>query len=414
MLYIKHYSSVPPSDNGIDSGTSGSEARERVVVFVEHDRQGVDGYLLSDKLFKISSPFYMDTERWPERDSKSVQGHIRRIRKKKRNVYEEQLDGWYLGILKDFVEQLQHRGHLDEADEGRVNTEAKEMANLIELSNCIDMQRECQHANPTNQVVIFNGHLIPKKCSYFVGHVNAGMYKLLQYLDSSTTCLVEARFTAILDPPWSENKSVKRKRCYPTDCDNELISSGKLLKRILEIVYGQQIAKYGIGDVRIMVWTTQKMLKFSVEQLIPAIGGRLVKRFLWHKVTTCGKSAKVRGAPEYLLEAKFTGLSNYDQNSSITDGILVSIPSAIHSHKPPIVSLSFEHSKSKSPGDLGVEDSCDTKSTNDILCPLQGLELYARYLRTGFHSIGFEVLKLQDEALYAQTNTEIIVETATN
>ena len=47
-------------------------------------------------------------------------------------------------------------------------------------------------------------------------------------------------------------------------------------------------------------------------------------------------------------------------------------------------------------------------ATEEVISPLIGVELFARYLHTGFHSIGHECIKLQNETLY--TWTEVIVD----
>ncbi|XP_018016851.1 N(6)-adenine-specific methyltransferase METTL4 [Hyalella azteca] len=65
--------------------------------------------------------------------------------------------------------------------------------------------------------------------------------------------------------------------------------------------------------------------------------------------------------------------------------LLVSVPSALHSHKPPLNDLVREF------GFADEEDAC--------------LELFARCLVPGWHSLGLEVLRLQLEALYEPSTT---------
>lgn len=63
--------------------------------------------------------------------------------------------------------------------------------------------------------------------------------------------------------------------------------------------------------------------------------------------------------------------------------IVLSVPSIVHSHKPPLLEWLLPHIQ-LAPGQR--KPNC--------------LELFARYLQPQFTSIGLEVFKLMDERLY--------------
>jgi len=67
-----------------------------------------------------------------------------------------------------------------------------------------------------------------------------------------------------------------------------------------------------------------------------------------------------------------------------TQKVILSVPSSINSHKPPLIDVLSKHFE------LGLNQKC--------------LELFARYLVPGFTSFGNEVIKLQHSSLYVDVN----------
>jgi len=78
----------------------------------------------------------------------------------------------------------------------------------------------------------------------------------------------------------------------------------------------------------------------------------------------------------------FSLRENYGKDILKTE-LLLSVPSIVHSHKPPLLAWLREY--------LQLEEN-----QADPNC----LELFARFLHPHFTSIGLEVLKLMDERLY--------------
>ncbi|KAH9399234.1 Methyltransferase-like protein 4 [Tyrophagus putrescentiae] len=320
-------------------------------------------------------------------------------------------------------------------------------------------------------------------------------------------------FYVLLDPAWDNNKSVKRKKSYETVsldylrrmCRDlkELIDEVLLLKR--EQQQQPPPKKNGVdkkkvegdGDnskqkssslppppVVVAVWTTKADKDFVLSEMLPLMQATAAYELKWHKVTIAGCPVKVHGGLEYLLVAErwwtggggdITTTTNGTTTSSpsssppaLRSGLLVSVPSAVHSHKPtpvPVLrklyglldhhhphhhhphlpssstllrsnstsssssssstststSASSRTSPENSTGDHQRGRSASTSAASsasssapaavveqfsyglaesEVISPLVGVELFARYLQSGFHSIGYECIKLQNEELF--------------
>ena len=165
-------------------------------------------------------------------------------------------------------------------------------------------------------------------------------------------------------------------------------------------------------DIIVCIWSTHKEKEFVINKMLPILNCKSTHLLVWHKITRKGQSCKLRGSLEYLI------IGRKASETKCLSGVLVSIPSAIHSHKPPLnqlveslfgkncVKIGANHKSSAPILEIVSTDSepnfANNQSLNNsiIKCVL-GLELYARYLNSGFHSIGYECLKLQNCKLYA-------------
>ncbi|KAL1501411.1 hypothetical protein ABEB36_006735 [Hypothenemus hampei] len=178
-------------------------------------------------------------------------------------------------------------------------------------------------------------------------------------------------------PPWW-NKYIRRKRkktphAYNMmyDCDLKQLALEDLLT----------------DDGIIVVWCTNspQHLNYLINEIFVKWKVRLVAKWFWIKVTINGEPICDFSRPpgkqpfEQILIAKKGG-----ENELIpTDGkLIVSIPSAIHSHKPPLIEVLKPF--------LPDNPSC--------------LEVFARYLLPNWTSYGNEVLKFQHESFYLINN----------
>ncbi|XP_077592271.1 N(6)-adenine-specific methyltransferase METTL4 [Stigmatopora nigra] len=185
----------------------------------------------------------------------------------------------------------------------------------------------------------------------------------------------------VLDPPW-ENKSVKRSRRY-----NSLPSSQ--LKRL-------PVPQLASADCLVVTWVTNRPshLRFVRDELYPQWGVEPVAQWFWVKVSTDGNFVFPLDSPhkkpyEVMVLGRFR--SEFQTSSSempvvevppVPDQrLIVSVPSALHSHKPPLAEVLKPYTK------------------EDPKC----LELFARSLQPGWTSWGNEVLRFQHNSYFTLT-----------
>lgn len=209
--------------------------------------------------------------------------------------------------------------------------------------------------------------LIPPKSRFLCGCVKEQCRKL----DGSKFDII------IADPPWW-NKYIRRLKNA-----NEKLS--------YSMMYNEDIASIPVKNLiapncLVIVWCTNSPSNIAAvkEKIFPSWGVDYVATWYWLKVTVdlepvcpfgvdgikqpyerviVGKVGEVKNIPECML--------------------LVSIPSALHSHKPPLLDLLKQF--------VNVENP-------------QVLELFARYLLPNTTSVGFEPLKWQHISLYEVVN----------
>lgn len=373
-----------------------------------------------------------------------------------------------------------------------------------------------------------SSYLIPARCSFAGADICEGLQALKREItarrvtlagcSSSTSTSSSSSsssstssssfyepFYVLLDPAWDNNKSVKRKKSYETVsldylrrmCRDlkELIDEVLLLKREQQQpppkkngVDKKEVE--GDGDnlkqrssspppppppVVVAVWTTKADKDFVLSEMLPLMQATAAYELKWHKVTIAGCPVKVHGGLEYLLVAErwwtdggdittTNGTTTSSSPPALRSGLLVSVPSAVHSHKPtpvPVLrklyglldhhshhhhphlpssstllrsnstssssssstststSASSRTSPENSTGDHQRGRSASTSAASsasspaavveqfsyglaesEVISPLVGVELFARYLQSGFHSIGYECIKLQNEELF--------------
>jgi N(6)-adenine-specific DNA methyltransferase len=221
---------------------------------------------------------------------------------------------------------------------------------------------ELDHCILTN--IADSSYLIPFRCKFF----NNNIKNLTDYWD------FEDKYDFILiDPPWW-NKYIKRlkkrqqHKCYTMMSNEEL----------RQIPLHRMISAAGI----VAVWCTnsQGHIKDLRENMFKEWRIRYITTWHWIKVTkTCEPICEFNVDPtcKQPFEKIIIGVSENAPLELINriekDKIVVSSPSAHHSHKPPLIEI-----------------------FKDILPPdRKCLELFARNLQPGFTSVGREVMKFQ-------------------
>ncbi|XP_057663277.1 N(6)-adenine-specific methyltransferase METTL4 [Diorhabda carinulata] len=186
--------------------------------------------------------------------------------------------------------------------------------------------------------------------------------------------LKDRKFDVILlDPPWW-NKYIRRKRKKSTD-SYKMIYNDDLKQLPIENLLSD--------DGLLVVWCTNSKQNSNalLTDLFPHWNVEFVSKWYWLKITKTGEPICNFSHPpgkqpyEKIIFAK---RKTNKTNFPVDGKILVSIPSVLHSHKPPLMEI-LEKYLSK--------DS-------------ERLEIFARYLLPGWTSYGNEVLKLQNECLF--------------
>ncbi|XP_054711394.1 N(6)-adenine-specific methyltransferase METTL4-like [Uloborus diversus] len=176
----------------------------------------------------------------------------------------------------------------------------------------------------------------------------------------------------VLDPPW-ENKSVRRKRGYSVmPCD------------ALQHLSLNEICN---ENCLIVVWVTnnKKQIAFVQNELFPKWHVSFHVIWHWSKITQKGQSIHpIESHHKKPYENILIGRVNDGASSTVAfkelenHKVIVSVPSSIHSQKPPLIEILQPY------------------TPENPKC----LELFARYLLPGWTSVGNEVVKLQNLRLF--------------
>ncbi|XP_026320753.1 methyltransferase-like protein 4 [Hyposmocoma kahamanoa] len=161
----------------------------------------------------------------------------------------------------------------------------------------------------------------------------------------------------------------------------------KILCVLYKMMYNEDIASIPVKKLLfpsclVAIWCTNAPSNIAaVKDLIfPKWGVEYITTWYWLKVNIdlqplCDFGYGCKKQPyERLILGKIGNIMNVPENH-----LVVSIPSALHSHKPPLLDLLKPFVAAKDP---------------------QVLELFARYLLPNTTSVGFEPLKWQHVSLY--------------
>eukprot|EP00099_Drosophila_melanogaster_P022945 NP_650573.1 uncharacterized protein Dmel_CG14906 [Drosophila melanogaster] len=224
-------------------------------------------------------------------------------------------------------------------------------------------------------------YLIPNQSRFFnhnVDNLPALLHQLLPAYD-----------LIVLDPPW-RNKYIRRLKRAKPELGYSMLSNEQLSHIPL--------SKLTHPRSLVAIWCTNSTLhQLALEQqLLPSWNLRLLHKLRWYKLSTDHEliappqSDLTQKQPYEMLyvACRSDASENYGKDIQQTE-LIFSVPSIVHSHKPPLLSWLREHlllDKDQ------LEPNC--------------LELFARYLHPHFTSIGLEVLKLMDERLYEVRKVE--------
>ncbi|KAL7730678.1 hypothetical protein ACLKA6_003454 [Drosophila palustris] len=188
----------------------------------------------------------------------------------------------------------------------------------------------------------------------------------------------------VIDPPW-RNKYIRRIKRARQELGYAMLDNDKLaLLPIRQLTHKHTL---------VAIWCTNSTLHQQAleTQLLSSWRLRLLHKLRWYKLNTdhqlignLNQADVTQKQPYELLYLTCHADSDAAYASDICHTeLLFSVPSIVHSHKPPLLEWLRQHLQL---GEDQAEPNC--------------LELFARYLQPNFTSIGLEVLKLMDERLY--------------
>ncbi|XP_024887527.1 methyltransferase-like protein 4 [Temnothorax curvispinosus] len=224
-------------------------------------------------------------------------------------------------------------------------------------------------SNDTNDAIISKAHdkkyVFPRKCTFYCYDVR-DMEKKIELGNQYDFIL--------LDPPWW-NKSIRRKKMKCAEASYKMMYNEELVK----IPIRKLLHSNGI----VAVWCTNSSnhLNSIFNEIFPSWGITYRAKWYWLKVTQAGDTiCNFNSAPgKQPYELLILGSALENDKVNIPDGrLMISIPSAVHSHKPPLTEIIKEY--------LPDDPKC--------------LEIFARYLLPGWTSWGLEILKFQHLSLY--------------
>lgn len=228
-------------------------------------------------------------------------------------------------------------------------------------------------SNDTDDAIISEAHnkkyVFPRKCIFYCYDIR-DIEKKMELSNQYDFIL--------LDPPWW-NKSIRRKKMKCAEASYKMMYNEELVK----IPIRKLLQSNGI----VAVWCTNSSnhLNSIFNEIFPSWGITYRAKWYWIKVTQAGDTiCNFNSAPgKQPYELLILGSALEKDKMDIPDGrLMISVPSAVHSHKPPLTEIIKEY--------LPDEPKC--------------LEIFARYLLPGWTSWGLEILKFQHLSLYEILN----------
>lgn len=232
-----------------------------------------------------------------------------------------------------FVDKCRQLGHLETFDGNDPNNSAAQ--NLArQVQSAVDDTKVMSGRNTTDSAVISTigagSFLIPPRCEFYqndVLHLDA----LLHTAAPATPF----HFVSI-DPPWW-NKYIRRARNANHESAYPMMDS--------DTIQSIPLAHLVAANSLVAIWCTNSPAHFALiqERLLPHWQLRLLSTWYWVKITRSGATVCDFGLPlqkqpfEQLLVACHVDSQMDRFDALVEPRFLFSVPSAVHSHKPPIM-----------------------------------------------------------------------------
>ncbi|XP_054263799.1 N(6)-adenine-specific methyltransferase METTL4 [Macrosteles quadrilineatus] len=338
-------------------------------VIYEHSSSCHRALSFNKHLFEILTPFLNNLEAKNASDKKSR-------RKRKYIALESQINSKEISVIKLALKELKNaqkestfQATPSFEDLEKNNEEARKCASSYYSKI---FQKDILYFNGGNNFykpiiarIKEDNFLIPNNSVFFCSDIN----KLITSLPENS------KFDFILmDPPWW-NKYVRRRK------KNQEAAGYKMMYN--DEVCALPVAQWLRPGALVAVWCTncERHIQDVVSRWFPKWGLHLVATWFWLKVTRSGEPVCQFSPPpgkqpyERIL---FGSVAGRTVPQPLDNQCIVSVPSSIHSHKPPLVEVIKPF--------LPAEPKC--------------LELFARYLLPDWTSAGDQVLSLQNIKLY--------------
>ncbi|XP_034185791.1 methyltransferase like 4 [Osmia lignaria lignaria] len=328
--------------------------------------------IFNDTLFQINSQYLRQNQinQSEQDDGMSLQN---KNRKRKRSILLPDKDLNEINHIKQRFSKIMLAAKAEgllSSDIILDNNEAARLASQTFYQDTFCNEEENFYGcNDTDTAIISEvkdkKYVFPQKCNFYCYDVRDIAKKL--ELNNQYDFI-------LLDPPWW-NKSIRRKKT-------------KYLEASYKMMYNEELAKIPIRKLLcsnglVAIWCTNapSHLHSIFNDIFPSWGITYRAKWYWIKITQTGNTVCnfnfALGKQPYELLVLGSVLNGNEIN--VPDGkLLISVPSAVHSHKPPLIEVVKEY--------LPNEPKC--------------LEIFARYLLPKWTSWGLEVLKFQHLSLY--------------
>jgi len=384
---------------------------EESLVFLSHEnylkeiykKDGADSTKMS-RLFELATPFRMDAEAEAVANRITAGAESPKKKRKKEPIREE-----ILAEVEDLKTKLQviTSKYKDElfcgsASLAQIRENNRETRTAVQqIMNTLEEETQfAEDTNATDEFIESRGVILPPRSSY----------KVVDVREMS----LQSKFDLVLmDPPW-ENKHVKRaKRNSSTGysmLENDTIKNIPMRDLLLPggvvVVWCSNNTRHRTavrdwflswGAEEVGMWYWLKLTKFGEPVCDFSAGKNPYEVILIAKRTgqstvsknSSGANEKSSAANEYTSEAnKNSSVSNGNFSADLNvaetedecpkDLVIVSVPSSIHSHKPPLSATL----------DLFFKDR------------RKRLEIFGRYLQPGWTTVGLQPSKLNSAAFF--------------
>lgn len=290
---------------------------------------------LRDVFFDVKTPFRMDSAATKEASSFGMNDDtpVAKTKKRKRHLIDDvpltdfvQAGSWIERASCEIVEAALAAGHLERSrptreEIARNNREAREAAARVAASSTMT----APGAVPSS----VRGHAATATVVRYQGApflVPAGARAQIGDIVQLGPCLTGNYDVILLDPPW-ENKSAARKRSYSTlNCD--------------ELFLALPLPRLFTGSCLVAVWCTVNAahLDFVVHRLLPSWRLPYQTTWYWVKVTKRGEPVRPFCCP-HKKPFEFVVFGGTTAEPLPRDKVFVSVPSTVHSHKPPLAGM---------------------------------------------------------------------------